>query len=69
AFCDRLTVFGLGYSWAGPMSLAVPYSLDADRGCGEALVGVVVRFAVGLAHVDDLRADLAQALDGMVADA
>ena len=68
AFCDRLTVFGLGYSWAGPMSLAVPYSLDADRGCGEALVGVVVRFAVGLAHVDDLRADLAQALDGMVAD-
>ena len=50
------------------MSLAVPYSLDADRGCGEALVGVVVRFAVGLAHVDDLRADLAQALDGMVAD-
>ena len=34
AFVDALQLFGIGYSWAGPMSLAVPYDLDAMRDSG-----------------------------------
>lgn len=62
AFCDRLRVFGLGYSWAGPMSLAVPYDMPSLRSRGWGHSGVLVRFAIGLEDEADLRADLAQAL-------
>jgi len=61
AFVDALTRFRIGYSWAGPVSLAVPYDLAAIRpqsGQG----GVLVRFSVGLEDVQDLVADLRQAL-------
>ncbi len=63
AFCDALKLFRLGYSWAGPVSLAVPYDLrrmgrqPPAGGCGE-----LVRFSVGLEAVEDLEADLDQAL-------
>lgn len=64
AFCDALRLFKLGYSWGGPMSLVVPYELPAMRaGATPHLApGTVVRFSVGLEAVEDLRADLAQAL-------
>lgn len=62
AFCDALRLFRLGYSWGGPMSLVVPYQLGAMRALPQALQGHLVRFSVGLENVDDLKADLAQAL-------
>jgi cystathionine beta-lyase len=65
AFCDALHLFKLGYSWGGPMSLVVPYDIRSMRSSVPAYLaaGTVVRFSVGLENVDDLRADLAQALE------
>ena len=64
AFCDALRLFRLGYSWGGPVSLVVPYTLEAMRNGWPAhlLPGTLVRFYVGLESVDDLQADLEQAL-------
>ena len=64
AFIDALRLFRIGYSWAGPMSLAVPYDLQLMRGAERPahLQGHLVRFSVGLEDVDDLQADLSQAL-------
>ena len=62
-FCDGLKLFKLGYSWAGPMSLVVPYDIAAVRTLSWAHKGGFVRFSVGLEAVTDLRADLAQALN------
>ena len=68
AFCDALRLFKLGYSWGGPVSLAVPYDVPSMR--SKALGtwtarGTLVRFSVGLEAVADLRADLEQALAKM----
>ncbi len=63
AFCDALRVFRLGYSWAGPVSLCVPYDIPALRARPWPHAPRLVRLAVGLEDVEDLRADLAQALD------
>ncbi len=69
AFCDALRLFKLGYSWAGPVSLVVPYDLNPMRGAAaaaDAAAGTeLVRFSVGLESADDLQADLAQALASM----
>ena len=64
AFVDALRLFRLAYSWAGPISLVVPYDLARSRGRWPAQVarGTVVRFAVGLEDPQDLQADIAQAL-------
>jgi len=61
AFIDALKLFGIGYSWGGPMSLAVPYDLASMREAG-APSGTLVRFCIGLERPQDLIADLAQAL-------
>jgi cystathionine beta-lyase len=61
AFVDALKLFKLGYSWAGPVSLVVPYDLSVIRQ-GGAWRGTLVRFSLGLEDVRDLQADLAQAL-------
>jgi len=62
---DALHLFRIGYSWGGPMSLVMPYGLRGMRQFG-ALAGLksgtLVRFAIGLESVDDLLADLEQAL-------
>jgi len=64
AFCDALRLFRLGYSWAGPSSLAVPYALASMRTRWPAHLarGTIVRFSIGLEEVADLQADLQQAL-------
>ena len=62
AFCDALRLFKLGYSWAGPVSLVVPYDLRAMRGTPP-FDGGLVRFSIGLELAADLQADLAQALE------
>jgi cystathionine beta-lyase len=64
-FCDSLKLFRLGYSWAGPMSLCVPYDVPAIRTTPWPHQGGLVRFSVGLEAVADLQADLAQALMAM----
>ena len=64
-FCDSLKLFKLGYSWAGPMSLCVPYDIPALRTTPWPHQGGLVRFSVGLEAVVDLQADLAQALAAM----
>ena len=62
AFCDALRLFRLGYSWAGPVSLCVPYERAEMRGRDWQHAHGPVRFAVGLEAVEDLRADLERAL-------
>jgi len=65
AFCDRLKLFRLGWSWAGPISLCAPYDVSAIRTTPWPQRGTLVRFAIGLEAVDDLQADLAQALTAL----
>jgi cystathionine beta-lyase len=63
-FVDALTLFGIGYSWGGANSLVMPYRIAAmRRNWGNA--GTLVRFNIGLESVDDLIADIAQALGRM----
>ena len=62
AFVDALRLFRIGFSWAGPMSLVMPYELGAMRDKGHGLQGHLVRFSMGLEAVADLQADIAQAL-------
>ena len=68
AFVDALKLFKLGYSWAGPVSLAVPYDLTLVRP-GSDWRGTLVRFSLGLEDVRDLQRDLAQALHGAFGNA
>lgn len=74
-FVDALKLFGIGYSWGGFESLAIPIAPagyrsimpwppeqpDADNRHG-------VRFSIGLEDSDDLIADIEQALAAMKAD-
>ncbi|WP_119154241.1 PLP-dependent transferase [Caldimonas tepidiphila] len=63
AFVDTLRLFRIGYSWGGPMSLAVPYDIaGAMRAQTHGVRGPLVRFSVGLEAVSDLIGDLEQAL-------
>ena len=66
-FCDALRLFKLGYSWGGPISLVVPYELQTMRPQWPQGLerGTLVRFSIGLESVDDLWADLQQALAQM----
>ena len=64
AFVDALRLFKIGFSWAGPMSLAVPYDLKSLRPTAT-WPGTLVRFSVGLEAVDDLIADSQQALTAL----
>jgi cystathionine beta-lyase len=62
AFVDALRLFRIGWSWGGPISLAVPYRAAAIRDRPTPYQGVLVRFCIGLEAVDDLIADVEQAL-------
>jgi cystathionine beta-lyase len=65
AFCDALKHFKLGFSWGGPVSLVVPYDVKALRGGHwpqSIKPGHLVRFSIGLEAVEDLQADLVQAM-------
>ena len=64
AFVDALQLFRIGYSWGGPVSLAVPYDLATMRS-PVPYEGTLVRFSIGLEAEADLRADLAQALQAL----
>jgi cystathionine beta-lyase len=62
-FVDDLRLFGIGWSWAGPMSLAVPYRAGTDRVSATSYKGSVVRLSIGLEDADDLIRDLEAALE------
>jgi cystathionine beta-lyase len=66
-FVDALKLFRIGYSWGGPVSLVVPYQLAHMRSLAAPPRGTLVRFAIGLEAVEDLTADLEQALDALAA--
>ena len=68
AFVDALRLFKIGFSWAGPVSLVVPYNLGLLR-TQPAWRGTLVRFSLGLEAVDDLINDSAQALAALASAA
>lgn len=57
AFLDGLRLFGLGYSWGGFESLAIPFALDKKSW---AAGSSGIRFHIGLEDPEDLIADLAK---------
>lgn len=61
-FVDALKLFRIGYSWGGPISLAVPYRPRAMRDFAPPTTGTLVRLCIGLEDTRDLIADLEQAL-------
>ncbi len=61
-FVEALRHFRIGYSWGGPLSLAVPYEPAQIRPAGSPYRGPLVRLCIGLEDVADLIADVDQAL-------
>jgi cystathionine beta-lyase len=60
---DSLELFGIGYSWGGFESLAIPANVDKLRTAAKRdYGGPLVRLHIGLEDPDDLIADLARAL-------
>jgi cystathionine beta-lyase len=62
AFLDAFRLFGLGYSWAGYESLAVPVFLGDRTIAKDKYEGPLIRLQIGLENVEDLKADLARGL-------
>ncbi|MFJ5488941.1 PLP-dependent transferase, partial [Hansschlegelia beijingensis] len=59
AFLDELELFGLGYSWGGFESLAIPFDARPMRTASKwAPQGPTIRLHIGLEDVEDLVADL-----------
>ncbi|TPK64261.1 MULTISPECIES: cystathionine beta-lyase [unclassified Mesorhizobium] len=67
AFLDALRIFGLGYSWGGYESLAVPVWLGdrvVAKGPDE---GPLIRLQIGLEDVEDLMTDILRGLTAAAA--
>ena len=62
AFVDALRLFRIGWSWAGPVSLAAPYDLRTLRSRVAEGQGLLVRLCIGLEDTADLIGDLEQAM-------
>ena len=60
AFVDRLKLFGIGYSWGGYESLAIP--VDPYRTVSKPPAPNLVRLHIGLEDPDDLIKDLGASL-------
>jgi len=68
AFLDGLSLFGLGYSWGGYESLALPFNPATVRSAtGWQAEGPCIRFHIGLEDAADLIADLAAGLERFAA--
>ena len=63
-FCDALSLFKLGFSWGGPVSLVMLYDLKSMRTLAHSHLaeGLLVRFCIGLEHPADLIHDIQNAL-------
>ncbi len=59
ALLDSLTLFGMGYSWGGFESLAIPFDCSGYRTATRwAPGGPTLRLHIGLEDIGDLKADL-----------
>src|SRR5205814_1700312 len=68
AFLDALTLYGIGASWGGYESLAIPFDCEKIRTATKwAPGGPTVRFHIGIEDVDDLIADLERGFAAMAA--
>jgi cystathionine beta-lyase len=68
AFLDELALFGIGASWGGFESLAIPFDCSAIRtATAWAPGGPTVRIHIGLESVDDLVADLERGFAALAA--
>jgi cysteine-S-conjugate beta-lyase len=68
AFLDTLTLFGIGASWGGYESLAIPFDCAPIRTATRwAPGGPTVRFHIGLEAVEDLTADLERGFAALAA--
>jgi cystathionine beta-lyase len=68
AFLNELDLFGIGPSWGGFESLAIPFDCTAIRTATEwAPGGPTVRFHIGLEDVDDLIGDLERGFAALAA--
>lgn len=64
AFVDHFSLFSMGFSWGGYESLCIPVKLGKNRTVRPwAESGNLFRLHIGLEGVDDLKADLAAALE------
>jgi cystathionine beta-lyase len=64
ALLDALKLFGMGYSWGGFESLAIPFDCAGYRTATTwAPGGPALRLHIGLEHVGDLKADLERGFD------
>jgi cystathionine beta-lyase len=59
AFVDALTMFGIGYSWGGFESLAIP--VEPERTVSKPPAQNIIRLQIGLETPDDLIVDLDRA--------
>jgi cystathionine beta-lyase len=64
AFVDALNLFKIGYSWGGVTSLVMAYDLHSPKRPGYG--SRIVRLYIGLEAVDDLKADITQALQSLI---
>jgi cystathionine beta-lyase len=70
AFLNALTLFGIGASWGGYESLAIPFDCTPVRTATQwAPGGPAVRFHIGLEDVSDLLADLEEGFVAFAAKA
>jgi cystathionine beta-lyase len=68
AFLNALTLYGMGASWGGFESLAIPYDVSAVRTATKwAPGGPSLRFHIGLEDVGDLIADLERGFAALAA--
>jgi cystathionine beta-lyase len=68
AFLNALTLFGIGASWGGFESLAIPFDCTPMRSAtGWAPGGPTVRLHIGLEDVDDLIGDLERGFAALAA--
>ena len=59
AMLDSLKLFGMGFSWGGFESLAIPFDCNGYRTATKwAPGGPTLRLHIGLENTDDLKADL-----------
>jgi cystathionine beta-lyase len=62
AFLNALKIFGLGYSWGGYESLAVPVWIGDRVVAKGPYDGPIIRLQIGLEDVPDLMADIERGL-------
>ena len=64
ALLDAVELFGMGFSWGGFESLAIPFDCSSYRTATQwAPGGPTLRLHIGLENVEDLKADLARGFE------